>query len=205
MTSQDRVPPQLKIRAATAADQDRLIPLINSAFAIETFLEGDRTNPERMAETMAKGTFLVAEDAAGRTAACVYAEVLGERGYAGLLAVDPAQQGQGIGRLMMQAAEDHLRRHGCVAVEIIVLSLGSLHHQAANALPLLRRIDGEQATYPRSPRISCILTRPCGHQRPRPLIRALAIASAIRSGLVRSPSRNVSYAKAELISGISRS
>ncbi len=123
MTSQDRVPPQLKIRAATAADQDRLIPLINSAFAIETFLEGDRTNPERMAETMAKGTFLVAEDAAGRTAACVYAEVLGERGYAGLLAVDPAQQGQGIGRLMMQAAEDHLRRHGCVAVEIIVLSL----------------------------------------------------------------------------------
>ena len=123
MTSQDGVPPQLRIRAATAADQERLIPLINSAFAIETFLEGDRTNPERMAEAMGKGTFMVAEDAKVRLAACVYAEVKGERGYVGLLAVDPARQGQGIGRLMMTAAEDHLRRHGCMAVEIIVLSL----------------------------------------------------------------------------------
>lgn len=123
MTSQDRVPPQLKIRAATAADEERLISLINSAFAIETFLEGDRTNPERMAEAMAKGVFLVAEDAAERMAACVYTEIKGERGYVGLLAVDPARQEQGIGRRMMQAAEDRLRCHGCVAVEIIVLSL----------------------------------------------------------------------------------
>ena len=134
MTSQDRVPPQLTIRAAAAEDQDRLIPLINSAFGIETFLEGDRTNPERMAEAMSKGTFLVAEDNDGRMAACVYTEIRGERGYVGLLAVDPARQGQGIGRLMMQAAEDRLRRHGCVGADIIVLSL------RPDLLPLYERL-----------------------------------------------------------------
>jgi ribosomal protein S18 acetylase RimI-like enzyme len=75
-----------------------------------------------MAETMAKGMVLVAEDAEG-LAACVYTETRGERGYVGQLAVDPARQGLGIGRRMMQAAEDHLRRHGCVAVDIVVLSL----------------------------------------------------------------------------------
>jgi ribosomal protein S18 acetylase RimI-like enzyme len=123
MSSQVGSMPHLEIRAATATDQDRLTQLINSAFAIETFLEGDRTNPERMAEAMAAGTFLVAEDADGQVAACVYTEVRGERGYVGLLAVDPARQGQGMGRLMMQAAEDRLRGHGCAVVDIIVLSL----------------------------------------------------------------------------------
>lgn len=122
MSSLDRFP-HLKIRAAKASDQDRLIPLINSAFAIETFLEGDRTNPERMAEAMARGTFLLAEDAEERVAACVYTELNGERGYVGVLAVDPARQGQGIGRLMMEAAEDHVCRSGCTVVDIIVLSL----------------------------------------------------------------------------------
>jgi ribosomal protein S18 acetylase RimI-like enzyme len=115
--------PILRVREATAADQDRIIPLINSAFAIETFLDGERTNPERMTEAMARGVFLVAEDAGGRMAACVYVETRGERGYVGQLAVDPARQGQGIGRRMMRAAEEYLRRHGCVAVDIIVLSL----------------------------------------------------------------------------------
>jgi ribosomal protein S18 acetylase RimI-like enzyme len=115
--------PILRIREASAADQERLIPLINSAFAIETFLEGERTNPERMAEAMTTGIFLLAEDADGRIAACVYVETRGERGYVGQLAVDPARQGQGIGRRMMRASEEHLRRLGCVAVDIIVLGL----------------------------------------------------------------------------------
>jgi hypothetical protein len=34
----------LNFRSATAADRPRLIPLISSAFAIATFLEGTRTN-----------------------------------------------------------------------------------------------------------------------------------------------------------------
>jgi predicted N-acetyltransferase YhbS len=116
-----------RVRLASEADCPRLIPLINSAFAIETFLEGTRTDGERLAAMMQKGTILMAEDSSGRLLGCVYTEVRrepsGVRGYLGQLAVDPAHQGKGLARLIFQAAEDHLRRHGCEAVDITVLSL----------------------------------------------------------------------------------
>lgn len=117
-----------RIRFATAADCPRLIELINSAFSIETFLEGTRTNDERLAATMHKGEILIAEDTSGRILACVSIEVLetegqGRRGYLGQLAVDPPLQGKGLGRLMVEAAEDRLRAAGCEAVDITVLSM----------------------------------------------------------------------------------
>lgn len=112
------------IRPAVPADQPRLIPLINEAFAVaEPFMSGPRTDPERLAEVMRKGTILVAEDAAGRLLASVYTEVRGERGYLGMLAVDRTHQRSGLGRRMMQAAEDQLRAQGCVAADITVLSV----------------------------------------------------------------------------------
>jgi ribosomal protein S18 acetylase RimI-like enzyme len=113
----------LRVRAATAADAGRLIPLINAAFSVETFLQGPRTDPARLAASMEKGTILLAEDTEGRLAASVYVELRGDHGYAGMLAVDPARQKSGIGARMMRAAEDHLRKHGCSTVDITVLSL----------------------------------------------------------------------------------
>jgi predicted N-acetyltransferase YhbS len=41
----------------------------------------------------------------------------------GMLAVDPARQKQGLGRHLVGAAEEVLRRAGCEAVDISVLSL----------------------------------------------------------------------------------
>lgn len=38
-------------------------------------------------------------------------------------AVDQARQGEGLGRRMLEAAEDRFRRMGCEAVDITVLSL----------------------------------------------------------------------------------
>lgn len=114
----------LQIRCAGPSDHDRLIPLVNAAFKIaEPFMTGPRTDPERLAEVMAKGEILLAEDEAGQLAASVYTEVRGQRGYVGMLAVDPARQGTGLGRLMMETAEQHLRNKGCLAVDITVLSL----------------------------------------------------------------------------------
>jgi hypothetical protein len=72
-----------------------LIPLINSAFAIETFLEGTRTDEERLAGMMRKGAILAAEDGAGKLLGCVYTEARGKHGYLGQLAVDPAHQCKG--------------------------------------------------------------------------------------------------------------
>jgi len=46
------------VRLAMEADRARLIPLVNSAFSIETFLEGTRTDEERLAATMRKGHIL---------------------------------------------------------------------------------------------------------------------------------------------------
>lgn len=98
--------------------------MVNAAFKIaEPFMTGPRTDPERLAEVMKKGEILLAEDDAGQLTASVYTEVRGHRGYVGMLAVDPARQGAGLGRFMMETAEQHLRKKGCAAVDLTVLSL----------------------------------------------------------------------------------
>jgi GNAT superfamily N-acetyltransferase len=124
---------EIRFRVATAVDRPRLIQLINAAFSVETFLEGTRTDHRRLAAMMAKGRILMAEDGEGRLLASVYIERRGKRGYLGMLAVDPPWQGQGLGRRMVEAAENRFRRQGCEAVEITVLSL------RPELLPLYRR------------------------------------------------------------------
>jgi predicted N-acetyltransferase YhbS len=113
----------VRVRLASAADRSQLIQLINCAYAIESFFDGTRTDEERLATMMRKGAILVAEDDSGRPLACVYTEVRGVRGYFGQLAVDPASQGTGLGRKMVEAAEDRLRGQGCEALDILVLSM----------------------------------------------------------------------------------
>jgi ribosomal protein S18 acetylase RimI-like enzyme len=103
--------PDLRFRVATDADRQRLISLVNSAFSIETFLEGNRTDDERLAAMMQNVSILLAEDGSGQLLACVYTEVRGPRGYLGQLAVDPAHQGKGLGRIMVEAAEERLYKN----------------------------------------------------------------------------------------------
>src|SRR5580658_1908514 len=89
------------VRVATAVDGPAMVSLINAAFAIETFLEGTRTDDADLAEKMTKGNFLLRYDGSDRLLAAVYVEVRGSRGYFGMLAVDPAHQGKGLGRTMV--------------------------------------------------------------------------------------------------------
>ncbi|MGB6687896.1 MAG: GNAT family N-acetyltransferase [Terracidiphilus sp.] len=112
-----------RIRIAALSDVPQLVAMINAAFAVETFFEGTRTDDARLAAMMKKGTILAAEDGSGRLIASVYAELRGTRGYLGMLAVDPALQGRGLGRFMMEAGEDHFRQRGCEGVDITVLNL----------------------------------------------------------------------------------
>ncbi len=114
---------EIRLRMAKAADRARLIPLINAAFAVETFIEGPRTDDQRLAAVMKKGSILVAEDRNARLLASVYVELRGARGYLGMLAVDPRLQGKGLGRKMTLAAEEWFRRRGCKAAELTVLNL----------------------------------------------------------------------------------
>ncbi len=48
-----------RVRVATEADAAPIAALTNAAFAIETFIEGMRTDAQRVAEMMRQGTFLV--------------------------------------------------------------------------------------------------------------------------------------------------
>ena len=115
--------PQILLRPATARDVARMIRVVNAAFSIEDFLEGTRTDEARLAEMMAKGSFLLAEDEAGDLLGSVYLELRGDRGYMGMLAVDPTRQGRGLARKLVEAAEDRFRDAGCGEVEIIVLNM----------------------------------------------------------------------------------
>jgi len=115
--------PLPRIRPATAADIPAMIPVVNSAFEIEIFIDGTRTDTDRMSQMMEKGQFFLAEDDSGRVVACVYTETRNERAYFGMLAVEPSKQGTGLGRLMVEPAEDHCRRRGCTWMDISVLSL----------------------------------------------------------------------------------
>jgi ribosomal protein S18 acetylase RimI-like enzyme len=114
---------ELHYRIAAADDIPSLVAMINAAFSIEEFLEGTRTDPERLANVMTNGEMLVAEDAAGRLVGTLFMENRGERGYLGMLAVDPAAQRRGIARRMTTEAERRLRAAGCKVVEIIVLNM----------------------------------------------------------------------------------
>jgi GNAT superfamily N-acetyltransferase len=110
-------------RIATTSDLPTLERLINAAYVVELFFKvGDRINAEGLRALQAKGTFLLLE-ADGDPIGSVYVELRGARGYIGLLAVDPARQGGGFGRALMNAAEAHCLRHGALHADLSVVNL----------------------------------------------------------------------------------
>jgi ribosomal protein S18 acetylase RimI-like enzyme len=136
----------MDFRPAVIVDIPALVRLINAAFIVEQFVfDGDRINAEETRAFMETGGFLVAEDSAA-FAGCVYVEVRQGRGYLGLLAVDPARQGTGLGRKLVAAAEDYFRAAGCCAVDLRVIS------QRTPLPPFYRRLGYvEVGTTPFSP------------------------------------------------------
>ena len=110
------------IRMAAAQDIEPLARLINAAFVVEqAFIEGERIDAVGVCEYMQKGKFLAAEDGAG-LAGCVYVELRNERGYLGLLGVEPRRQATGLGRKLMEAAENYFRAAGCRAIDLRIIS-----------------------------------------------------------------------------------
>ncbi len=136
----------VSIRTTSGGDIPALVRLINAAFLVEQFVfDGDRINAQETQAFMETGQFLVAEDADG-FAGCVYLEIRKDRGYLGLLAVDPPRQGTGLGRKLVAAAEDFFRAARCSAVDLRVIS-------QRTPLPLFYRRLGyvEVGTAPFSP------------------------------------------------------
>jgi predicted N-acetyltransferase YhbS len=99
--------------------------VINQAYLVEReFVEGDRLSEKELRRVFGLGTFLVATRADGESIANVFLQrTAPDRMYLGLLAVDPAEQRHGLGRLMMAAAERHCRAAGCRAIDIRIVNL----------------------------------------------------------------------------------
>lgn len=114
---------ELHSQKASPSDIPALVRLINSAFSIEKFLEGDRTSGDQLQQMMQTGEFLLGCDRSGKLLAAVYVEIRGQRGYFGMLAVDPEHQGNGWGTRMVRVAEEYCREKGCSAMDLYVLSL----------------------------------------------------------------------------------
>ena len=142
-------PDNFHIREASPSDADAIVAVTNAAFGFETFIAGPRTDSQHLAEQMQTGKFLVAHDAKNRILASIYIELRGERGYFGMLAVDHARQGQGLGRALIDAAENFCRDRGCKAMDIAALS------QRPELLPIYRHLGyretGTEEFHPRTP------------------------------------------------------
>ncbi len=109
------------LRQAGPADAHRIAALVNRAFLAESWFKStDRTNAEQVRELLSKGIFLLLEREA-RLLACVYLEPRGNRVYLGMLSVEQDVQSQGIGRRMMQEAEEFARRQGHVAIDLRIV------------------------------------------------------------------------------------
>jgi len=113
------------IRIAEASDARQIMAVINAAFKIaeEFFCFEDRITLEEVERLLTTGTFLLAESDRVLVG-CVYVELKDrDRSYLGLLSVDPSQQQNGLGSLLMEAGEKHCRRLGCRFMEIHIVNL----------------------------------------------------------------------------------
>jgi GNAT superfamily N-acetyltransferase len=113
----------ISYRTALIADIETIVRLVNTAFLVELFfIERDRTNPEMVRELMEKGRFLLAEDGSNPLA-CIYVEIRGDRGYLGMLSVDPDHQRKGLGRMLVRVAEQQFRDAGCHFCDLRIVNV----------------------------------------------------------------------------------
>lgn len=114
----------LTVRVAGRADTVAVTTLINRAYEVEApFVEGPRVHDEEVRALMANGRAFLIAGIDGRAVACVMIHVHQERGYMGLLSVDPAEQRAGIGGWLLARVEDAVRSRGIAVLDITVISL----------------------------------------------------------------------------------
>ena len=106
----------LRFRAATAADIDAIVALVESAYRGDAsrqgwtteadFLDGRRTGDDDVAACIARerSRILLAERD-GAMLACAHVAEEDGAGYFGMFAVDPTRQGGGIGDAVLREAE----------------------------------------------------------------------------------------------------
>lgn len=109
----------MPITRATLNDVAELATLINSSYRGELskkgwtteahLIDGQRIDAEGLTEHMADpdALFLKNTDESGKITGCVYLQKRGTKLYLGMLTVSPLLQAKGLGRQLLQAAEDY--------------------------------------------------------------------------------------------------
>lgn len=122
-----------KISNATQADIPALNQLVNAAYRGESsrlgwtteadFLDGTRTDEDGIMEMLLhpNSTILKCEESSN-VVGCVYLEIQQDKLYLGMLTTNPEQQGQGIGKKLLHAAEKHARENNCQTITMNVLT-----------------------------------------------------------------------------------
>jgi ribosomal protein S18 acetylase RimI-like enzyme len=83
-----------------------------------------RTNDENLADVMREpGSVILKYEEKGEILSCVNLKKHGNRLYLGMFSVDHELQGGGIGKKMLQAAEEHATQTGCRAIYMYVISV----------------------------------------------------------------------------------
>ena len=71
MGAASQITPEFQVRLGTTADLPEIIRVVNAAFAVETFIDGTRTDAKHILSYHNDGEFLVATDTNGQIAGSV--------------------------------------------------------------------------------------------------------------------------------------
>ncbi|MCW9012955.1 MAG: GNAT family N-acetyltransferase [Gammaproteobacteria bacterium] len=124
-----------RFRKADSDDVNAIVALIESAYRGNAsrqgwtteadILDGQRTDAEEVSDLLAKpASYFLLYESAGVLLASVYLENRGRQGYLGMFAVSPKQQGQGIGKRVLDEAEKIIfDQWQCRSLQMTVISL----------------------------------------------------------------------------------
>lgn len=122
-------------RTAAASDIAALVPLVESAYRGEIsrkgwtteadLLDGQRIDPQGLAETLAKpGSRVVLAESDGVLLGCANVERQGDYAYFGMFSVRPHLQGAGVGNALLAECESVAREEWrCASMRMTVISV----------------------------------------------------------------------------------
>jgi ribosomal protein S18 acetylase RimI-like enzyme len=108
----------LSVRPALPRDEDAIVALWRACGLVASY--NDPAADLLFAKEGACSDVLVAEDETGGICGSVMVGHDGHRGWLYYVAAAPDARGRGIGRLMVQAAEEWLRERGVVKAQLLV-------------------------------------------------------------------------------------
>jgi len=120
------------IRLARPEEAAVIADLVNSGYRGESsrqgwttedgLLGGTRINEQGVRNVMARpGTAVLVYLEEREILSCVELDLRGEKIYLGMLTVRPVLQNRGLGKIMLNAGEEHARQMGCREITMLVI------------------------------------------------------------------------------------